>query len=84
MHTRMRSVDHGALDPVFLDKAGQRIRAMPADYGFRSGAGRLNEERYGDVPDNVWELVRGQSASPRSTLGGQLLNGLQRSGGLCC
>lgn len=30
---------------------------MAADYGFRSGAGRLYEDHYGEVPSNVLELV---------------------------
>lgn len=30
---------------------------MCADYGFRSGAGRLYQEGYGEVPKNVWQLV---------------------------
>jgi hypothetical protein len=39
------------------------VQPMPVDYGFRSGAGRLYEEHYGEVPDNVWELVRSPLAS---------------------
>jgi hypothetical protein len=43
-----------AADPAalaFLDEAtGERIPAMPADYGFRSGSGRLYQDGYGGVP----------------------------------
>jgi hypothetical protein len=30
---------------------------MPVDYGFRSRAGRLYEDKYGAVPESFWELV---------------------------
>ncbi|GLC63666.1 hypothetical protein PLESTF_000061000 [Pleodorina starrii] len=31
---------------------------MCADYGFRSGAGRLYQEGYGEVPKDVWQLAK--------------------------
>ena len=30
---------------------------MCADYGFRSGSGRLYQEHYGETPKGVWDLV---------------------------
>lgn len=39
-----------------MDEDGQLIRPMPADYGFRSGSGRLYQQDYGTIPKNVWEL----------------------------
>lgn len=33
------------------------LQAMCADYGFRSGAGRLYQDHYGEVPKGVWQLV---------------------------
>mmetsp|Transcript_11681 Transcript_11681/g.25046 ORF Transcript_11681/g.25046 Transcript_11681/m.25046 type:complete len:421 (+) Transcript_11681:151-1413(+) len=47
---------------VFYDKDGSIIRAMCADYGFRSGSGRLYEEKYGETPTNVWELAKANFA----------------------
>lgn len=44
--------------PVFITKEGRIIKAMCADYGFRSGSGRLYQEHYGEVPKNVGELAR--------------------------
>lgn len=32
---------------------------MCCDYGFRAGAGRLYQEKYGEVPGNVVEMVSG-------------------------
>ncbi len=34
------------------------VQVMCCDYGFRSGFGRLYQEGYGEVPKNVFELVR--------------------------
>eukprot|EP00197_Chlamydomonas_leiostraca_P009674 CAMPEP_0202865230 /NCGR_PEP_ID=MMETSP1391-20130828/5395_1 /ASSEMBLY_ACC=CAM_ASM_000867 /TAXON_ID=1034604 /ORGANISM="Chlamydomonas leiostraca, Strain SAG 11-49" /LENGTH=443 /DNA_ID=CAMNT_0049545039 /DNA_START=93 /DNA_END=1424 /DNA_ORIENTATION=+ len=42
---------------VFVDNSGKAIKAMPVDYGFRAGAGRLYEEHYGEVPKNVLDLA---------------------------
>jgi hypothetical protein len=44
--------------PLYVDRDGKVIPAMCADYGFRSGAGRLYQESYGEVPKDVWQLVR--------------------------
>ncbi|PSC72507.1 plastid terminal oxidase isoform B [Micractinium conductrix] len=41
---------------AFLDEDGQVIKPMPADYGFRSGSGRLYQADYGTIPKNVAEL----------------------------
>ncbi|PRW56883.1 plastid terminal oxidase [Chlorella sorokiniana] len=41
---------------AFLDEDGQLIKPMPADYGFRSGSGRLYQQDYGTIPKNVVEL----------------------------
>lgn len=30
---------------------------MCCDYGFRSGSGRLYEDHYGEVPNNVFKIV---------------------------
>lgn len=42
---------------------------MPADYGFRAGAGRLYQEHYGEVPKNVWELVSDHAAGWGNEMG---------------
>ncbi|KAL6765909.1 plastid terminal oxidase [Haematococcus lacustris] len=42
---------------IFTDKDGVRIQAMPVDYGFRAGAGRLYQDHYGEIPKSVWELA---------------------------
>lgn len=44
--------------PIYKDRNGKMIPAMCADYGFRSGSGRLYQEFYGEVPKDVWQLVR--------------------------
>ncbi|GIL72790.1 hypothetical protein Vretimale_4432 [Volvox reticuliferus] len=44
--------------PLYKDPKGKIIPAMCADYGFRSGAGRLYQEGYGEVPKDVWELAK--------------------------
>lgn len=33
------------------------LQALCADYGFRSGSGRLYQEDYGEVPKSAGELV---------------------------
>lgn len=43
---------------VFMDRDGEAIQVMCCDYGFRAGAGRLYQEDYGEVPDNVLVLAR--------------------------
>lgn len=47
----------GMSDLIFEDEQGERIPVMPADYGFRSGAGRLYQDGYGGVPRSVFELA---------------------------
>lgn len=43
---------------VFIDETtGQTIKVMPADYGFRSGSGRLYQSSYGAIPTSIWELA---------------------------
>lgn len=42
---------------VFEDEQGEKIPVMPADYGFRSGAGRLYQDGYGGVPRSVVDLA---------------------------
>ncbi|KAG2495749.1 hypothetical protein HYH03_006346 [Edaphochlamys debaryana] len=44
--------------PLFQDREGKIIPAMCADYGFRSGSGRLYQESYGEVPKDVWQLAK--------------------------
>lgn len=36
---------------------GSVIKVMACDYGFRSGAGRLYEDHYGEVPKSIFQLV---------------------------
>lgn len=43
---------------VFVDRDGDMIRVMCCDYGFRTGSGRLYQEAYGEVPANVFVMVR--------------------------
>lgn len=46
------------LNLVFVDEStGERIGVMPADYGFRSGTGRLYQDGYGEVPTSVVDLA---------------------------
>eukprot|EP00775_Hariotina_reticulata_P004226 gene4226-4475_t len=42
---------------VFIDRDGEMIRVMCCDYGFRTGAGRLYQEKYGEVPSNVFVMA---------------------------
>lgn len=45
-------------DLVFIDNTtGERIKVMPADYGFRSGSGRLYQNSFGAVPTSAWGLA---------------------------
>ena len=41
---------------------------MCADYGFRSGSGRLYQEHYGETPKGVLDLVREGGALHASKL----------------
>ncbi len=41
---------------VFQDTQGDRIAVLSADYGFRSGSGRLYMDSYGAVPRSIVEL----------------------------
>lgn len=43
---------------VFVDRDGEVIRVMCCDYGFRAGAGRMYQDNYGEVPENVFVMVR--------------------------
>eukprot|EP00798_Chlamydomonas_sp_ICE-L_P017646 gene17646-23990_t len=43
---------------LFFDRDGTTKIAMCADYGFRSGGGRLYEANYGQVPKNVFGLAK--------------------------
>lgn len=55
---------------MFQDREGNIVMPMCADYGFRSGAGRLYMDRYGETPGSVWDLVSG------GVLGAQAWEGL--------
>ena len=45
-------------DLIFIDKStGEHIKVMPADYGFRSGSGRLYQDNFGAVPTSAWGLA---------------------------
>jgi ubiquinol oxidase len=48
------NIDSASL--VFEDEQGDKIPVMSADYGFRSGAGRLYQDGYGGVPRSILEL----------------------------
>lgn len=37
---------------------GKVVQVLKNDYGFRSGANRLYEEHYGEVPEGLLSLVR--------------------------
>ncbi|GMH39800.1 hypothetical protein BSKO_07698 [Bryopsis sp. KO-2023] len=41
----------------FMDRDGNSVEVMCCDYGFRSGVGRMYQDRYGEIPDNVWGLA---------------------------
>jgi ubiquinol oxidase len=45
------------LEKFFIDKAGVQYPALPWDFGFRSGAGRLYEDRYGETPDSLFSVA---------------------------
>ncbi len=51
---------------MYVDSKGKVIPAMCADYGFRSGSGRLYQEGYGEVPKDVWQLVSSIWAKERT------------------
>lgn len=57
---RLQSIKAFELDQssnlVFEDDSGEKIPVMSADYGFRSGAGRLYQDDYGGVPKSMVEL----------------------------
>ncbi|KAL6781287.1 PTOX1 [Auxenochlorella protothecoides x Auxenochlorella symbiontica] len=44
---------------AFIDDDGNRIPVMAADYGFRSGSGRLYQDGYGSVPSSATALALG-------------------------
>ena len=37
---------------------GTVVHVLEGDYGFRSGSNRMYDERYGEVPGNIFQLVR--------------------------
>lgn len=41
----------------FVDRDGNAVQVLCGDYGFRSGAGRMYQDRYGEIPDNAWGLA---------------------------
>lgn len=53
---------------VFVDRDGDMIRVMCCDYGFRTGSGRLYQDAYGEVPDNVFAMVG--ACARRATVAG--------------
>lgn len=42
---------------TFIDSTGEKVKVMPADYGFRSGVGRLYQDNYGRVPTSAMGLA---------------------------
>ncbi|KIZ00464.1 Alternative oxidase 4, chloroplastic/chromoplastic [Monoraphidium neglectum] len=42
---------------LFVDREGNLIRCMCCDYGFRAGAGRLYQDRYGEVPGGILDMA---------------------------
>lgn len=42
---------------MFVDRDGVAIECMACDYGFRAGAGRLYQDRYGEVPGGIVDMV---------------------------
>ena len=50
------ALDTDSTSIIFEDDAGERIQVLSADYGFRSGAGRLYQDGYGGVPKSIVEL----------------------------
>lgn len=38
------------------DREGNIVEVMCCDYGFRSGTGRMYQDRFGEIPMNAWEL----------------------------
>lgn len=45
-----------SLELSYRDEEGAVVPVMPADYGFRSGAGRLYQKDYGTIPTSAWHL----------------------------
>ena len=52
----VKSLNIDSASLVFEDDQGDKIPVMSADYGFRSGAGRLYQDGYGGVPRSILEL----------------------------
>ena len=52
----LKSMNIDSASLVFEDEQGDKIPVMSADYGFRSGAGRLYQDGYGGVPRSILEL----------------------------
>lgn len=42
---------------LFVDRDGEVIKCMCCDYGFRAGAGRLYQDRYGEVPGSIIDMA---------------------------
>ncbi|GBF89019.1 plastid terminal oxidase [Raphidocelis subcapitata] len=42
---------------TFIDRDGVAIDCMACDYGFRAGAGRLYQDRYGEVPGGILDMA---------------------------
>lgn len=54
----LKEVSPGEMNLIFVDDGtGERIDVMPADYGFRTGTGRLYQDGYGQVPSSAFDLA---------------------------
>ncbi|KAI8468912.1 MAG: alternative oxidase-domain-containing protein [Monoraphidium minutum] len=42
---------------LYIDREGNMIQCMCCDYGFRAGAGRLYQDRYGEVPGGILDMA---------------------------
>lgn len=51
------SVEFSVPTKEFETPNGEIVQVLDCDYGFRSGASRLYEDRYGEVPGSIFELV---------------------------
>ena len=49
----------------FATPSGETINVLKHDYGFRTGGSRLYDEHYGEVPSNIFSLVRPQHCQIR-------------------
>lgn len=49
--------------PTLYLCAAHTCLAQCCDYGFRTGSGRLYQEMYGEVPDNVFAMVSESAGS---------------------